>query len=64
MASVVSPRSFVDVDPERNFPKSHRDHQRALQAGACAHPDADRRPGAAECTPSLLPSFSAEALHG
>ena len=64
MASVVSPRSFVDVDPERNFPKSHRDHQRALQAGACAHPDADPRHRPAEDMPSLPPRFSAEALHG
>lgn len=64
MASFVSPRSFVKVEPELNFPQPLLDHPRALQAGACTHSDAERRPGAAEDMPSMLPRVSVEALHG
>ena len=48
MASIVSRRPFMKVNPERNLTQS---------LPLC-------RPGPAEDTPSLLQHFSAEVRHG
>jgi hypothetical protein len=48
MASIVSRRPFMEVNPGRNLPQS---------LPLC-------RPGPAEDTPSLLQRFSAEVRHG